>query len=290
MELVNLTEAEFKKFADTIYEKTGIFLPESKLGMLSNRLRRRLKSLDLASFKDYYSLLQDDKACEKELPHFLAAVTTNETYFFRNETLWKFFREKWLPEVIERKKQVASKTIRIWSAASSSGEEAYTAAICLRESLPGFSTWKIEIVGSDISHDVLDKASSGIYNEYAISRSDPKIVAKWFTQKDDTYELKSEIRKHVKFKFHNLRDPFPESKFDLIFLRNVLMYFDNAMKLRVIDHLTNALGCGGNLIIGDVDPIRSTQELRDAIKLDYGGPNVYTKPLSATAARAVLAK
>lgn len=290
MELVKLSSEEFKKFADSIYEKTGIFIPESKLDMLSNRLRRRLRALKLAAFTDYYDLLQNDEACEKELPHFLAAVTTNETYFFRNEKLWKFFREKWMPDLIERKKRSGSKTIRIWSAASSSGEEAYTAAICLRESLAGFSAWNVQIVGSDISRTVLDKASSGVFNEYAISRTPPKTVSRWFTKKNDSYELKSEIHKLVKFQFHNLRDAFPEKNFDLIFLRNVLMYFDNAMKIRVLNHLTNALTCGGNLIIGDVDPIRSTPELREAFTLDYCGPNVYLKPEGATVGREAMAK
>lgn len=278
VELVKLTTAEFERLAKLVYERTGIHLPDSKLTLLSNRLRRRLRVLNLDGFGGYYDLLRDPKRSEEELPHFLSAVTTNETYFFRNEALWKYFRGTWLLELIKRKTAKKSQTIRIWSAASSSGEEAYTAAICLCDDLPDRAKWNVTVIGSDISQRVLDKAGAGEYNDYAVSRVTPATMKKWFTKTGEVYRLKDEVRNVVKFQFHNLRDAFPQGNFDLVFLRNVLMYFDNDMKKTVLNNVTKALAPGGHLVVGDVDPIRQTPELHQSLALDYAGPNLYKKP------------
>lgn len=290
MELIKLTPDEFSRIAKLIYDRTGIHLPDSKLTLLSNRLRRRVRALNLETFKDYYELLSDAARCEEELPHFLSAVTTNETYFFRNENLWKMFREKWLPGIVEKNKGKTGKSIRIWSAASSTGEEAHTAAICLREGLPDCASWRIRILGTDISQRVLDSASAAKYNDYAVGKMPKASLKKWFEQRDGSYFLHAEIRKMVSFKFHNLRDPLGDGNYDLVFLRNVLMYFDNAMKLRVLENVTNALVPGGHLVVGDVDPIRNTPELNKALRVKYLGPNLYQKPKAAAAMTAATTK
>ncbi len=288
MDPAKLTASEFKQISKLVYDRTGIFLPENKLGMLSNRLRKRLRELKLEGFSDYYKLIKDEKQCEIELPHFLSAVTTNETYFFRNEALWKFIRGTWIPELVERKRDKPAKSIRVWSAASSSGEEAFTTAICLREELKDYSKWKIKIIGSDISQRVLDKASEGLYDEYSVQKTPADSKRKWFKPVEQQYQVKDDIRKMVTFQTHNLRDAFPAGNFDLVFLRNVLMYFDTKMKLKVLDVVTNALTPSGYLVIGDVDPVRSTQELREAIKVTYRCPNIYQKaPLTERVAATV---
>ncbi|MEK6675761.1 MAG: protein-glutamate O-methyltransferase CheR [Planctomycetota bacterium] len=283
-----MTVEEFRRMSDLIRERTGIHLPETKLTLLSNRLRRRLRVLELSTYQDYYDLLLDSKRCEEELPHFLSAVTTNETYFFRNEKLWEFMRQKWIPEIVKIK--AANRTLRVWSAASSSGEEAYTTAICLREHLPEFSKWKVMVIGTDISQKVLDKARGGEFNDYAVSKVEPAILKRWFDQKDAVFHLKPEIRQIVQFKFHNLRDRFQNAGFDLIFLRNVLMYFDLEMKQVVLRNVQDALSPGGHLIVGDVDPIRHTKELMSVVTLESCGPNLYRKSekhsaVAATAGR-----
>ena len=155
-QLSKLTPQEFRRIRSLIYDLTGIHLPDTKLTLLSNRLRRRMRELGLRTYKEYYELLQDPQRYQEELPHFLSAVTTNETYFFRNEALWRFVREEWIPSVVERKKRNPARVIRIWSAASSSGEEAYTTAICLSEVLGAdLPRWRITIIGTDISERVL---------------------------------------------------------------------------------------------------------------------------------------
>ena len=286
MELVKLTKLEFSRIARLIYDHTGIHLPDTKLKLLSNRLRPRLKALKLDSFQTYYKLLLNAEKRKDELSHFLSAVTTNETYFFRNNKLWQFFQQTWLPEIVARKKGASRPTIRICSAASSSGEEAYTAAICLREKLPDFSRWRTSIIGYDISDNMLEKARAAEYNDYAVSRMTKTLLNKWFEKDGQVYRLHSDIRKMVTFQFHNLRDPFFGGRFDLIFLRNVLMYFDAPMNLKVINNVSAALSPGGYLFVGDVDPIRNTPELNQAMKLEYREPNLYQKPvLTAVAAK-----
>lgn len=282
MELIKLTPEEFKKIATFVYDKTGIYLAESKLGMLSSRLRKRLRALQIGSFEEYYRLIQSKRGYEQELPHFLSAVTTNETYFFRNEKLWEHFSEDLIGN-FKKTKTTGSKSVRIWSAASSTGAEAYTAAILLRELLPDFKSWSVKIIGTDISQNVLDAARAGVYNSYALSRTSKERVKRWFTPVGDDFALKDEIKKMVTFQFHNLRDSFPNGRFDLIFLRNVLMYFDNEMKKRSITVVSEALVPGGHLIIGDVDPIRTTAELNQHMKLDYIRPGTYQKPTAMNA-------
>lgn len=283
MELVKLTLQEFKKIAKLVYDKTGIDLQESKITLLSNRLRKRLRDLKLDTFQQYYELLCNSRKNDEEMPHFLSAVTTNETYFFRNEALWKFVQGKWLPEILEKKKNNKMPSIRVWSAASSSGEEAYTTSICLREGIKNIAKWRITIVASDISQRVLDRAGAGEYNDYSVSRMDKTLLKKWFKHQDDIYYLKKEIKDLVTFKFHNLRDPFPNDQFDLIFLRNVLMYFDLDMKKKVIKTVRDALAKGGYLVVGDVDPIRNTAGLSEVLDLEYKGPNLYYKPVGVGA-------
>ncbi len=281
MEIIKLTLDEFKRLAKLIDEQTGIYLPESKLSLLSNRIRRRLRELKLDTYQEYYDLLLDPARRENEFPHFLSAVTTNETYFFRNEKLWEYFQETWIPKIAEQKSDRSNKLIRIWSSASSTGAEAYTAAICLQEKLPNLASWRIQISGTDISERVLETARAGCYDHYAVSRMPDPQVKKWFDEKDGTYTVKPALKKMVTFGFHNLRDAHPTGGFDFVFLRNVLMYFDTPMKCRVLDTTQNALVPGGILVVGDVDPIRTTAELRDAIELEYCGPNLYQKPIAA---------
>lgn len=274
---LQLTEDEFARMARMVYDRTGIHLPVEKRGMLSNRLRKRLRALNMDSFAPYFELLKSKEGCEEELPHFLSAVTTNETYFFRNEQLWQYLGGELIPSLVAARGPRAG-TLRFWSAASSSGEEAYTLAILLRETVPDVAKWSITIIASDISSRMLDKARGGIYNDYAVAKTPPALVKKYFEAKDGAYHLTEEARRMVRFQFHNLRDPFPNGKFDVVFLRNVLMYFDNAMKIRVLGNITDALAPGGRLIVGDVDPIRTVAELSAALTLDYERPGVYVKP------------
>lgn len=282
-----LTDREFKLLRDYIYERTGIALAEQKKTLLANRLRRRLRALDLESYQAYYKLLTGGgKAADDEMSHFLIAVTTNETYFFRNPRLWEFVGGDLIQWLVEAKAKSTAPQLRFWSAASSSGEEAYTLAITLCDKLPKSRDWRIRIVGSDISEKVLDRARQARYGEYAVQKIDAAARRRYFRfdKADETFQLRDEFRKLVEFRFHNLRDPFRAGPFDVVFLRNVMMYFDLPMKCRVIDNVTDALVPGGYMIVGDVDPMREGNALRDHCKLEYVRPAVYRKPIGSGAA------
>lgn len=278
-QMSRLTTDEFEKFSELIDELAGIYLAPEKITLLGNRLRRRLRELKIETFGEYHAKFSDPGFVEEELPFFLSAITTNETYFFRNERLWETIQQRLLPEFLANHERT-NRTIKIWSAAASSGEEAYTLAIVLREAIKPFNAWKVNIVASDISKKVLDAAKQGRYGEYAVAKMPPKLKSRWFTPVDDKFQVKDEIRKMVRFTHHNLRDPFPLGGFDLVLLRNVLMYFDTAMKVRVLHVTSSAVAPGGYLFIGDVDPIRSSPALVKAMPLKPETPGLYSKPFS----------
>lgn len=272
-----LTQDEFKRFADLVYRETGIFLADHKIGLLTNRLRARVKARGLGSFAEYYAKLRNAAFRDEELPLFLSAVTTNETYFFRNERLWDMFEKKIVPEIVTRGR-CGARTMRIWSAASSSGEEAYTAGILLKELLPDAARWNITIIGSDISSKVIEKARAGVYGDYAVSHTTPQRIVRWFDRQGDAYRVKEEVRKLVRFQIHNLRDRFPGPRFDFVLLRNVLMYFDTPMKRLAVRTTADAVAPGGYLYVGDVDPLRTSPELSSAMPLVAGPPGLYHRP------------
>ena len=283
MQLVSLTEQEFSRFAKLVRERTGIHLPKEKSAMLSNRLRRRLRALKLDSFEEYHRLLSNRARCDEELPYFLSAVTTNETYFFRNERLWKTLADEMIPHFVAAKAK-RKKTLSVWSAASSSGEEAYSAAIVLREKLPDFDRWDVTLVGTDLSSKMLDHANAAVYNEYAISKTGDERLRRWFVHKTDGYHLRDEIRRMVRFRSHDLRQPLSGARFDLVILRNVLMYFDTPTKQQVIRVASDAVAPNGFLYVGDVDPIRTSPEFRGCMTLEHGGPGVYHRRVDGAAA------
>lgn len=276
-----LTLDEFKKLSKFVYDRTGIFLSEEKLSLLSNRLRKRVRALGLVSFEDYYQFLRKG-AGDDEMTEFLNAVTTNETYFFRNDKLWDYLADELIPSIAGEKKARGDRTLRAWSAASSTGAEAYTLAIILREKLLPLNEWAIEIVGSDISEKVLGQARAARYDAYALNKLSPARQRIYFKHDKEAnlFELREDTRDMVRFEFHNLRDPYTPTRFDLVFVRNVMMYFDLAMKRRVLANVTSALRPGGYMIIGDVDPLRDGSGLRDDCTLDYVRPSIYRKPLA----------
>lgn len=280
MMLQTLSPEEFTQFARMVYERAGIFLPEEKRGLLSSRLRARLKALAIGTFEEYHKRFTNADFAETELPFFLSAVTTNETYFFRNERLWELFEKTLVPEIVKANSR--TKLVRVWSAASSSGEEAYTVAIILRETLPEFAKWRVQVIGTDISKKVLDRATRARYNEYAVSKMSSLRRKLWFDQVENDYQLKDEIRRQVKFQTHNLREPFQKESFDLVLLRNVLMYFDGPMKLKAVRHAGEAVAPGKYLFVGDVDPIRTSRELIDTLPLTPLSPGLYRKPAPGT--------
>ncbi len=257
MDLTKLTSGEFDRFRTFIYGETGIRLADGKITLLSNRIRRRLRELDIDSFEKYYNLLTQKKL-KGELEHFIDAVTTNETHFFRTGGHFDWFIDSFLPTIrTEASEKKRNKSLRIWSAACSSGEELYTLAICVDESRHQFAGWKISLLGSDISETMISAARKGVFPNRSLDQTADERRSRYFAQLQDDagWSIRSRLIDMCEFKRHNLLDPMTDEPFDCIFIRNVFIYFDKKSKEVAVQNLIHALAPGGFLVVGPADGI-----------------------------------
>ncbi len=241
-----LSDTTFKQIRDFIYEKSGIFIADSKKYLIENRLAKRIQERKLNSYDDYLMLLLYGNSSE-ELTKLFDAVTTNETFFFREPQQFNVFVDHLVPNLINKQ---SSKDLAIWSAACSTGEEPYTLAMLLIER--GY-TIKNKILASDLSEGSLESARRGIYNSYSIRNIPTQYLQKYFKANGHLYELSPVIKNTVKFMNINLVDEKKMkliSGIDVIFCRNVLIYFDDRAKKKAVSLLYNSLKPGGYLIIG----------------------------------------
>jgi chemotaxis protein methyltransferase CheR len=255
--LKQLNQRQFDRFRDYIYQKSGIRIDARKVSLLSNRIRRRLRMGDFADFDAYYRHLTSREGAD-ELEHFLDAITTNETSFFRSESHFTWFKSTFLPEVVaEQRLGKRQRTLRIWSAACASGAEAYTIAICIAENPFLLRDWTITILGTDISEQSLRKARAGAFPERAMEGVSEQRRRRYFQSSGDTqtWEVRTQLRHLVQFENHNLMEPSRQPPFDCIFIRNVLIYFDRDSKRAVVTHLIAALAAGGYLVVGPSEGI-----------------------------------
>ncbi len=241
-----LQDNTFKQLRDFIYEKSGIFIADSKKYLLENRLTKRIQEKKLSGYEDYLYLLLYGNSTD-ELTKLFDAVTTNETFFFRETQQLDVFIDHIVPAIIKKQ---GSKDIAIWSAACSTGEEPYTLSMLLIEK--GYSLKK-EIIGSDISDGTIESAQKATYNSYSIRNIPMQYLKKYFKPNGQNYELSPIVKNTVKFMNINLVD---ERKMrlvtgrDVIFCRNVLIYFDDKAKKKAVSLLYDSLKPGGYLIIG----------------------------------------
>lgn len=249
---VPLHEMTFRSLRDYIYDQTGIFVPDSKKYFLENRLSHRVLDRKLTGFDEYLQFL---RATENgELRYLYNAVTTNETYFFREPQQFDVFTNHILPRVLERNR---SRGIKVWSAACSTGEEPYTIAAILKEAAAGVPA---KVFGSDISDAVLESARNGIYTSYSVRIIPPNYRNKYFRSRGDGFELDAGIRNSVKFQNVNLIDEKQVREFrdiDVIFCRNVLIYFDDKSKRKAVSLMYDALAPNGFLLVGTSESLHS---------------------------------
>ncbi|MBN2381579.1 protein-glutamate O-methyltransferase CheR [bacterium] len=249
---IPINESSFRLLRDLIYEYCGIYFDDTSQYLLQRRLSRRVRSKQLNSFQDYYYLLKYDPGREEELNEVIDVLTTNETYFFRESNQLKAFTDEILPELVERKTNEISPSLRIWSAGCSTGEEPYSIAILLLEArIP--SHFEIEIFASDISQRVLKVARNGLYTKSSFRATAPKYIQRYFNRLEKHFQVVHDVKKLVNFGQLNLLDEGKlvfVKKMDVIFCRNVIIYFDAQAKRRVIDNLFNRLKPGGFLLLG----------------------------------------
>jgi chemotaxis protein methyltransferase CheR len=253
--LISLTPEQFTQFQQFIYRHTGIWTVDGKVALLSNRIRRRLRDRGLESFDDYYKLLTGGTVAG-ELEAFIDAITTNETHFFRTPEHFDWFAGPFLDEMIARATAgKRERSLRIWSAACSTGEEPYTLAICLAENAPRLAGWTLQVVGTDICTTALATARTATYGPKAIEHVSPERLARHFIANPagDTWRLKPAVAGLCEFRRHNLLEPMAGGPFDCIVIRNVLIYFDRTSKPIALRHLINALRSGGYLLAGSTD-------------------------------------
>ena len=255
----SLSQAQFARLAQIIYDRSGIHFPDNKKYVLESRLGHRLSELEIEDFDQYIAFLTMGPYQTEEFQEMFNRITINETSFFRNEPQLDVFEKTILPEMLE--KRASSKRLRVWSAACSSGEEPYTIAMQLHRSLGvRLSDWRTEILGTDISEKCLNIAAGGRYSSYAV-RSTPELIKNRYFKPDGVFfNLDPTIQSMVNFEKHNLKDTLAARRhgtWDVIFCRNVMIYFDDEMKKQVVKMFHDQLADDGYLFIGHSESLRT---------------------------------
>ena len=273
-----MSDDEFHLLRDCIYAHCGIYFDHESKYILEKRLYPRLTDLNLSTFYDYYHFLKYNRNKEHELTDIMDVLTTNETYFFRESIQLQAFTDEVVPELIKIKTARGNRSLRIWSAGCSTGEEPYTIAMLL-SAIPELRGWKIEIIGTDISNKVLTQARRGVYGKSSFRATNENDLHRFFIPQDDGYKVNDSIRALVTISHLNLFDSHRLAllgKVDLVFCRNVIIYFDQAAKKRVIESFHSALYDGGFLLLGHSESLMniSTQFTLRHFKNDM----IYQKP------------
>ena len=246
---------EFERFRTLIYDESGISLGEQKKSLLASRLSKRLRDLDLATFSDYYAKVTEDQTRE-EFTRLLDLISTNKTDFFREPKHFDFLRERIIPE-LER-----TKCVRIWSSACSSGEEPYTIAMTLFDTVQHPDQWNFKILASDLSTRVLAKAATGTYDEERVKDVPPDVIRRHFLRgrggSAGLLKVKPHLAEMIQFRRLNLMDDhFPiKTSLDLIFCRNVMIYFDRPTQETLVNKFHRYLKPGGYLFIGHSESLQ----------------------------------
>lgn len=279
---IPMSSEEFRLLRDFVYQYCGLHFAEESKYLLEKRLAKRLQHHRLKNFKDYYYLLRYNANKDQELVELVNLLTTNETYFFREDFQLKTFADEILPELKARKEASGDRRIRIWSAGCSTGEEPYTLAMLVLDS-PEFDDWQVDIIGTDISQRVLQVARKGVYSESSFRSTPATYRDRYFQPYENKYRIDDEVKKLVSISHLNLFDAPRVSllgRMDAIFCRNVIIYFDLAAKKRVIDSFHQRLRPGGFLLLGHSE---SLMNISTAFQLrHFTHDMVYQKPETET--------
>jgi len=265
------TRKDFDFLRKISNEHSGILVPDDKFDMFYSRLSKRLRMHGLANFKEYCQYLKNNP--EKEFTEFINAVTTNLTSFFREKHHFDYLRDTIIPEVLKRNN--TKKTIRVWSAGCSTGEEPYSIAMTLLENVP--NGWEIKILATDLDTNVLQTAATGIYNSDRVDGLPEATIKRWFKKgkANNAVKVKThpDLRALIQFKQLNLMKEWPmKNKFDFIFCRNVLIYFDRDTKERLAQRYGELLAIGSHLLIGHSESLNQLDTCFDLI-----GNTIYKK-------------
>ncbi len=268
---VHITADEVQRFCEFLYRRTGMLFTEGKRYYIDRRIAERIAATGSSSFQAYFSLLRAD--ADHEIEHLINSFTVNETYFFREDHQLRCMTGGLLDSIISQKKP--GDTVRIWSIPCSTGEEPYSIAIWLMENWPQVDSFNIEIVGSDIDTRALKAAADGIYGDRALMRLSRDLIGRYFNSISDAHhQIDEGLRNSIEFTRANLidaRDMARYRGFDLIFCRNVLIYFDDASRRHAAENLYDCLVPGGYICLGHsesmsrISPLFRVSRFPDAI-------------------------
>ena len=275
-EYADLTEEEFRRLCDFLYRRTGMVFTEAKRYYVERRVVERMNATGSTSFASYFARLRIDM--QGEVEQFVNAFTVNETYFFREDHQLSCLTADLLPQILRWKRK--GDLIRIWSAPCSTGEEPYSIAIWLLENWTLVDEYEIEIVGSDIDTGVLEEARGGVYGKRALMRLSPALVQKYFAPAaKETWKILDDLRQSVRFTRVNIVEPEqtrPHGLFDVIFCRNVLIYFDDAARRIAAENLYENLYPGGFICLGHTESMSRISSLFEVRRFDDA--IVYQRP------------
>lgn len=278
-----MTDLEFDYLRDYLKSRSGLALGPEKRYLVESRLVPVCRRFDLPGLPELVAALKLARGVELERA-VIEAMTTNETFFFRDRTPFDLFRDVLLPRALESRS--AARRIRIWCAAASTGQEPYSLAMLLHEAAPRLAGWTVEIVGTDISTEVLERAKSGLYSHFEVQRGLPaQLLVKHFTQVGEQWKISPSIVSAVDYRPLNLLHAFDHlGQFDIVFCRNVLIYFDTAAKTDVLCRIAKQLAPNGTVLLGAAETVIG---LTDALTPDSQHRGLYRKGQAAASAPAV---
>jgi chemotaxis protein methyltransferase CheR len=271
MASMKISDQDFNRLVKFMEDKYGINLKQKRV-LIEGRLSNTITQRGFADFTSFLNSVFADRT-GTEMINLLNKLTTNHTYFYREDGHYNFMKNVALPEIEKLKKD---NRVYLWSAASSSGEEPYTNIMALLEYFKFKGNWNVSTLATDISQRVLDIAKAGVYHKDSLSKLPAEWQKKYFTaQPNDCFKVSPEVMKRAEFKVFNLMDriPFRTYQFDIIFCRNVMIYFENDIKIALVNRLYEVLRPGGYLFIGHAESVT-----RDATKFKYVKPAIYQKP------------
>ncbi|OHB53938.1 MAG: hypothetical protein A2Y12_12160 [Planctomycetes bacterium GWF2_42_9] len=272
-----LTEKDFQKISQLVYDHCGINLHHGKKELVRARLAKRLRAGNFRTFPEYIDYALSDKT-GMEFSVLIDSLSTNLTSFFREETHFKYMENTFLPALFEKKRSQRNFKIRAWSAGCSSGEEPYTISIVLNDALKGQGKWDMKILATDISTTILQIAKKGFYSEERIAPVPPAQKQKYLTchkaKGQKVYEVSAALRSMVIFNYLNLMKDWPiKGPLDFIFCRNVMIYFDKPTQSVLINRFWDLLDSGGILFTGHSESLTGIEH-----KFKYVQPTIYMKP------------
>lgn len=274
-EVDQVSDAQMSRYSELIYAHTGIRVSPQKKTLLSNRLRRRMRSTGIKTFEDYFQRIQKLAKNDPEWDAFLQEITTHETFLFRDESQWEWFRGEYLPGIAaSNPSSMVRPALRIWSAACSTGDEAYTAACCAASTLD-LVRWQVRIVATDIGVGALEQATAGVFGARAMRLVPAELRRRFFVKTGaEAWKASPALGELIAFHRHNLMEPIHEKPFDLVLLKNVLIYFNEQSKAVVLANVRAAMRPGGLLMVGMAEGV--ADHLRDFERLK---PWLYRKPV-----------